>query len=227
MSRKAHHGGVARVWRSLYIHRMTYRPYLESEIRERRERLAKLNEQRVAIQAEIHAFEQMLHHLVAESEDAPGSGESEHATVGDAGLATESPVATGFTMSDHWKATLKRLDDTGKSFSARDILNTAKAVGYRTSIRNVRSQMAHYNKRQYIRRVSTGRYVVAEKGRNAIRTAEGSDASTSEPSSRSVGVAGLPDRDPHQVPPVGSIPTTSTSLSPSNGYGPFDRALIT
>ena len=183
------------------------RAYIEKQIAERRERLQGNERERLTLMAELRSYEDMLHRLIAE--ETGGQPDQQSPT-------TKSP-STAFGITEHWLHVLQSLETHGRSFNAADVIAAASEIDFTPSTANVRSQIAHYAKRGHIRRISRGRYAFTARGRERLREGEGSGDETPEPSSRSVGTAGSPGRDPHQVPPVGSTPTVSTPSSPNGG----------
>ena len=126
--------------------------YLETQIKQRREQLIKMDRERDKIAAEKRAYEDALQHLIADDPSGPHD-----ANVG------VSP-AGGFAMSEEWRSIMKHLWDQGRSFGAADMVQAGQGLGFDTKTPNVRSQLSFYLKRGYIKRVRRGLYSITVKG---------------------------------------------------------------
>ena len=153
--------------------------YLESQIAERKAKIAEFERNILTAKAELSAFEDALTHL------EEGSHVSAD-TNGDAEETPRKPTSSSFQMSEHWLEILRRMDRLGHSFGAVEISETAAAVGKVTTIPNVRAQMAYYKRRKVIRRTAKGRYMLTDAGRQMLRDSA-ENASDKHPASPASG----------------------------------------
>ena len=143
------------------------RQYLETQIADRDEKIARLERELLAAKAERRALADTLSHLDSDDETRARAKE---ALPPERKMGPRSPTPSSFQMSEHWAEILRRLDAAGRSFSAADISAMAKAVGKPMTTPNVRSQLAYYKRRKVIKRTAKGRYAVAETAREMLKT---------------------------------------------------------
>ena len=162
---------------------MDHLTYIKDNIASRTDRLAKLDQERVVLVAEIGAFNQML--------------DAFNGTTAMAAAKELRTSSSSFTMSKEWVAVFTALDKRGRSFDANDVERIGALTGVQLTIQSIRSQFAHYVKSGHLRKVSRGKYMITQKGREKFAAAE----------------ASLGDSSKENGPPEGSPETREVSAS--------------
>jgi hypothetical protein len=152
------------------------REYIDSQIAARRAKLQELDRQKLTVEAELHAYEEMLNHL-----DIPRPAATKNGS-GDVHQRTPRTSPIPSEMTPAWRKILCGVEELGHSFDAADIVKIGNSVGAPTKMLNARSQIYQWEKKDIIQRVRKGKYKVVTKGHDAIRKVEGSNAGALEPS---------------------------------------------
>jgi hypothetical protein len=153
------------------------RPYIESRISSKRARLQELDREKLAVEAELRAYEDMLNHL-----ESPASQNGKLVVEAvRSGRSVDRASSIPSEMTPSWRKILSALDGMGRSFDAAEIVKVADSVGEPTKMVNARSQLYQWEKKHIIQRVRKGRYKLAPKGQETVRKNEGPDAVTSGP----------------------------------------------
>lgn len=177
------------------------RDYIETQIADRREALSQLERQKIALQGELRAYEDMRQKLASErvgSQEQRGSAgaKAQSGKPSDDDGGETSPIR----LTANWLNTLLALRNDFREFTGEDVLKAAESVGYETNLINIRSQLSSYTERGLLIRKTLGRYEIAdvlharldaEQDRKISRfdnlegspsnTNKGSDAETPEP----------------------------------------------
>ncbi len=145
------------------------REYIESQISERRNRIASLEHDLLTIKAEVSAYEDMLRHI----DDEPKNVRSnEPGDPGKRNVPSRKATSTSFQLSEHWAKILRILAASGRSFDASDIVEAADRVGKSMKTPNARSQIAYYKKKKVFRRIQPGKYILTDTGREMLKKDE-------------------------------------------------------
>jgi hypothetical protein len=119
--------------------------YLEEQIAVRRTRLLAMDQERIALLAEIRAYEDALAHAHEGNEEVA--------------LRPRGPVPRKFSKA--WIRILCRLTKF-TAFDAGDVERAARELGLEQNAVNIRSQLSAYSKAGVIRRRGLGKYRVDE-----------------------------------------------------------------
>ena len=153
------------------------RDFLDSQIAAKRAKLQELDRQRLTVEAELRAYEEMLGHIVPPALVVKSKSNGQHTT-----KANERTSMIPMEMTPGWRKILRGLEELGHAFGARDIVAVGDAVGVPTKIQNARGQIYQWDQKNIIQRVRKGKYKLDQKGYDTIRKIEGSDAQAPEPS---------------------------------------------
>ena len=162
------------------------RKYIESQIRDRREKLQKLDRDRLTLQAELRAYEDMLGHLAdqgtsmvvtagnlasnkSDAHDAKGAALIVGVGNLQAGMAEVQGAGSirPLNLSPQWTGVLQELSQRDK-FTPADCLSVAQSRGINTNDVNVRSQLSIYVSKEILKRLGTGVYAVPEATKAAL-----------------------------------------------------------
>lgn len=155
------------------------RSYVESQIATRRAKLQDLDRQKLTVEAELRAYEEMARHLDEPASLAkPKLNGAMETPPANSGKSSSIPTE----MTPAWRKILAGVEGLGRAFDAADILKVSADVGEPTKMDNARSQLYQWDQKSIVQRVRRGKYRLTPKGHEAIRKGRGSDASTPEPS---------------------------------------------
>src|ERR1019366_5391313 len=118
------------------------REYIDSQIAARRAKLQDLDRQKLTVEAELHAYEEMLNHLEIPALPAAtknGPVDTYQRT------ARTSPIPSEMTPA--WRKILGGIEELGRSFDAADIVKIGNSVGAPTKMLNARSQIYQWEKK--------------------------------------------------------------------------------
>ena len=138
--------------------------YLQSKILTLTERLREIDREKLLVMAELRAYEDSLHHFISEKETVP-----EPKT---AAAPKPKGSPSEFEMSKDWLNVMRELCKRGKAFSAGDMVNVGREIGFNTRTTNARSQLAFYAKKKYVRRVQRGMYAITGDGKAVFQKNE-------------------------------------------------------